>query len=471
MKLINEIYINGEFVKPYGTETFDLINPTNQELLGKVTLGDVTDTQNAIAAAKEAFKSFSKTTIEERIGYLEKMYAAVLKRRQELIDVMVEEYGAPVQFAAASFQYAISSISVNIDILKRFEFTKKMGNAVITQNPVGVVGIIIPWNASNGYICTKLSTAIAAGCTAVIKPSEMSALQTQVITECLHEVGLPEGVFNIVNGLGNVVGAEITRNPGIAKISFTGSTVVGKTIARDGAETLKRLTLELGGKSANIVMEDADLSVAIPQSLGLAFMNSGQACIAATRLLVPEHKLEEVKAIIKNSIGYIKVGEPKDETTNIGPMVSAKQYERVQGYIKAGIEEGAEILVGGLGHPEGLEKGNYVKPTVFMNVTNDMRIAREEIFGPVLSVLTYTTLEEAIDIANDSTYGLAAYIQTNDKEKAYQVANLLEAGTVAINGFNQEPLAPFGGMKQSGIGREFGEYGLVEYLEPKTILF
>lgn len=346
-----------------------------------------------------------------------------------------------------------------------------MGNAVITQNPVGVVGIIIPWNASNGYICTKLSTAIAAGCTTVIKPSEMSALQTQLITECLHESGLPKGIFNIVNGLGSVVGAEITRNPGIAKISFTGSTVVGKTIARDGAETLKRLTLELGGKSANIVMEDADLSVAIPQSLGLAFMNSGQACIAATRLLVPEHKLEEVKAIIKNSIGYIKVGEPKDETTNIGPMVSTKQYERVQGYIKTGIEEGAEILVGGLEHPEGLENGNYIKPTVFVNVTNNMRIAREEIFGPVLSVLTYTTLEEAIDIANDSTYGLAAYIQTNDKEKAYQIASLLEAGTVAVNGFNQEPLAPFGGMKQSGIGREFGEYGLVEYLEPKTILF
>jgi len=471
MKRIDKIYINGEFVVPHGSETFNLVSPTNQNLFGKVTLGDVTDTQNAIAAAKEAFKSFSKTTTEERIGYLEKMHAAVLKRKQQLINVMVEEYGAPVQFAAASFHYAINSISVNIDILKRFEFTKKMGNGIITLNPVGVVGIIIPWNASNGYICTKLSTAIAAGCTAVIKPSEMSAMQTQLITECLHEAGLPKGVFNIVNGLGNVVGAEITRNPDIAKISFTGSTVVGKTIARDGAETLKRLTLELGGKSANIVMEDADLSVAIPQSLGLAFMNSGQACIAATRLLVPEAKLEEVKAVIKDTIAHIKVGNPKDETTAIGPMVSVKQYERVQGYIKIGIEEGAEVLVGGLGHPEGLENGNFVKPTVFVNVTNDMRIAREEIFGPVLSVLTYTTLEEAIDIANDSTYGLAAYIQTNDTEKAYKVANLLEAGTVAVNGFNQEPLAPFGGMKQSGIGREFGEYGLVEYLEPKTILF
>lgn len=470
MKLINEIYINGEFVKPHGTETFDLINPTNQELLGKVTLGDVTDTRNAIAAAKDAFKSFSKTTIEERIGYLEKMYAAVLKRKQELIDVMVEEYSAPVQFAAASFQNAISSISVNIDVLKSFGFTQKVGNAIVTLNPVGVVGIIIPWNASNGYVCTKLSTAIAAGCTAVIKPSEMSALQTRLITECLHEAGLPKGVFNIVNGLGDVVGAEITRNPDIAKISFTGSTVVGKTIARDGAETLKRFTLELGGKSANIVMEDADLSVAIPQSLGLAFMNSGQACIAGTRLLVPESKSERAKKAIRDAVANIKVGDPKDEDTHIGPMVSKKQYERVQDYIKVGIEEGAEVLTGGLGHPEGLENGNFVKPTVFVNVTNDMRIAREEIFGPVLSVLTYKTLEEAIEIANDTTYGLAAYVQTNDMEKAYHVANLLEAGTVAVNGFNHEPLAPFGGMKQSGIGREFGQYGLEEYLEPKTIL-
>ena len=470
MRLINEIYINGQFVKPNGTETFDLISPATQELLGKVTLGDVTDTRNAIAAAKEAFKSFSRTTKEDRIHYLEKMHSAVMKRKQALIDVMVEEYGAPVQFAAASFQNAISAISGNIEVLKNFDFDKKMGEAHVTLSPVGVVGIIIPWNASNGYVCTKLSTAIAAGCTAVIKPSEMSALQTHLITECLHEVGLPKGVFNIVNGLGNVVGAEITRNPDIAKISFTGSTLVGKTIARDGAETLKRITLELGGKSANIVMEDADLSVAIPQSLVLACMNSGQACIAASRLLVPESKLEEVKAIVKDFIPNLKVGNPKDETTAIGPMVSKKQYDRIQNYIKTGIEEGAEILTGGLGHPEGLENGNFVKLTVFVNVTNDMRIAREEIFGPVLSVLTYKTLEQAIEIANDSTYGLAAYIQTSDPEKAYQVATRLEAGTVAVNGFNHEPLAPFGGMKQSGIGREFGEYGLREYLEIKTIL-
>lgn len=470
MKLINEIYINGEFVKPNGTETFDLINPSNQELLGKVTLGDATDTQRAIAAAKEAFKTFSKTSREDRIAYLEKMYVAVLKRKQELIDIMVLEYGGALQFSTLAFEFAISSITSNIEILKSFEFNKKAGSATVMLNPVGVVGIITPWNSNNGFICTKLSTAIAAGCTAVIKPSEMSAMQTQLITECLHEVGLPKGVFNIVNGLGNVVGAEITKSPDIAKISFTGSTMVGKTIARDGAETIKRITLELGGKSANIIMEDADLSVAIPQSLGLAYMNSGQACIAATRLLVPESKLDEVKDVIKSSMAHIKVGNPSDASSNIGPMVSKKQYERVQNYIKIGIEEGAEVLVGGVGHPEGLESGNFVKPTVFVNVNNQMRIAREEIFGPVLSVITYKTLDEAIEIANDTTYGLAAYVQGTDEAKAYEVATKLEAGTVAVNGFKHEALAPFGGVKQSGIGREFGEYGLEEYLEVKTIL-
>lgn len=470
MKLINEIYINGEFVKPNGTETFDLINPSNQELLGKVTLGDATDTQRAIAAAKEAFKTFSKTSKEDRIAYLEKMYEVVLKRKQELIDIMVLEYGGALQFSTLAFEFAISSITSNIEILKSFEFNKKVGTANVLLNPVGVVGIITPWNSNNGFICTKLSTAIAAGCTAVIKPSEMSAMQTQLITECLHEVGLPKGVFNIVNGLGNVVGAEITKSPDIAKISFTGSTIVGKTIARDGAETIKRITLELGGKSANIIMEDADLSVAIPQSLGLAYMNSGQACIAATRLLVPESKLDEVKDVIKSSITHFKVGNPSDASSNIGPMVSTKQYDRVQNYIKIGIEEGAEVLVGGVGHPEGLESGNFVKPTVFVNVNNQMRIAREEIFGPVLSVITYKTLDDAIEIANDTTYGLAAYVQGTDEAKAYEVATKLEAGTVVVNGFKHEALAPFGGVKQSGIGREFGEYGLEEYLEVKTIL-
>jgi len=345
-----------------------------------------------------------------------------------------------------------------------------MGESEVQMTPIGVVGIIIPWNSSNGFICGKLSTAIAAGCATVIKPSEMSAQQTQLITECLHEAGLPKGVFNIVNGLGEIVGAEISRNPDVAKISFTGSTIVGKIIAREAVNTMKRVTLELGGKSPNIILDDADFSKAIPLAMAAAYMNSGQACIAGTRLLVPENKLEEVKALIKNHVVNIVAGDPKNSNTTVGPMVSNKQYERVQSYIQIGIDEGAEILIGGLGKPEGLEKGNFVKPTVFVNVKNSMRIAQEEIFGPVLSIITYTTEEEAIKIANDTTYGLQAYVSSSNEDRAYKVASQINAGRVQINGIKHDPMAPFGGFKQSGIGREFGTIGLEAYLEPKALI-
>lgn len=470
MRTIDKIYINGEFVTPHGTETFDLISPVNQQLLGRVVLGDETDTRNAIAAATAAFRTFSATTKEERIQYLRQMHDAVLNRRQALIDVMVKEYGGTLQFCTASIQNALDAITTNIEVLTKFDFVQQAGSATVLYDAVGVVGIITPWNASNSFVCGKLSTAIAAGCTAVIKPSEMSALQTQLLMECLHEAGLPKGVYNIVNGLGNVVGAELTRNPGIAKISFTGSTVVGKTIARDGADTVKRITLELGGKSPNIILPDADLAVAIPRSVAAAFMNNGQACIAATRLLVPESRLDEIKPLIREAVDRVKVGDPKQSDTGIGPIVSRRQYDRVQGYIQTGIEEGAEVLTGGPGHPQGLEDGNYVKPTVFVNVTNDMRIAREEIFGPVLSVIAYKDVEDAIAIANDTTYGLAAYVQGTDTDAALKVAARLQAGRVAVNGFKHDPMAPFGGHKQSGLGREYGVYGLEEYLEPKAIL-
>ncbi|MBV7532097.1 aldehyde dehydrogenase family protein [Chitinophaga sp. sic0106] len=470
MKIIDKIYINGQFVTPHGSETFDLISPVNQELLGRVTLGDETDTINAIAAAKAAFKTFSQTSREERIAYLEKMYAAIEKRKEEMIATMIREYGGTQQFASGSFAYTLSSISSNIAVLRDFPFEQTLGSATVLLEPVGVVGIITPWNASNSFIANKLSTAIAAGCTAVIKPSEMSAMQTQLMMEALHEAGLPAGVFNIVNGLGAVVGAEITRNTAISKISFTGSTAVGKSIARDGADTVKRITLELGGKSPNIIMEDANLAEAIPLSVAAAFMNNGQACIAATRLLVPASKMEEVKSLLRTAVANVKVGDPSDPATQVGPMISKKQFERVQGYIQLGIAEGATLLIGGPGQPAGLEKGNFVQPTVFVDVNNNMRIAREEIFGPVLSVIPYHTLEEAIDIANDTTYGLAAYVQGTDIAKAKKVAAKLEAGRVAINGFKHDPMAPFGGFKQSGLGREFGVYGLEAYLEPKTIL-
>lgn len=470
MKTIDTIYINGEFVTPHGTERFDLISPVSNQKTGEAILGDQIDTQNAIAAAKEAYKTFSKTTKEERIGYLEKLRAIVSRREKDLTNIMVEEYGGTFQFCSMVSQNMVSDFSAMIDVLKDFDFEQSVGNSKVYLQPVGVVGIIIPWNMSNGFIVTKLSTAIAAGCTVVVKPSEMSTQQTQIIAECFHEAGLPKGVINFVNGLGDVVGAELTRNKDVAKIAFTGSTVVGKIIAKGAVDSMKRVTLELGGKSPNIILDDANLQEAIPTAIFAAYLNSGQACVAATRLLVPESKLVEVNAIAKATIQNIKVGNPKDADTVVGPMVNKKQYDRVQDYIRIGQEEGATLLIGGEGKPEGLEAGNYVKATIFTNVKNEMRIAQEEIFGPVLAIIPYKDENDAIAIANDTHYGLAAYVSSGSKERAYRVASQIDAGRICINGISHDSKAPFGGFKQSGIGREYGIYGLEEYLEPKAIL-
>jgi aldehyde dehydrogenase (NAD+) len=471
MKAINKIYINGEFVTPHGTQVLDIISPVTNQKTGEVTLGDEVDTQNAVAAARVAFKTFSKTSREERIAYLEKLRSIVSRRAKDLTDIMVEEYGGTFQFSSMVTQNMLNDISAMIDTLKGFDFERTTGNAKVYLQPVGVVGIIIPWNMSNGFIVTKLSTAIAAGCTAVVKPSEMSVQQTQVMAECFHEAGLPKGVINFVNGLGDVVGAEITRNPDISKIAFTGSTAVGKIIAKGAVDSMKRVTLELGGKSPNIILDDANLEETIPIAILAAYLNSGQACAAGTRLLVPESKLNEVNAIAKSIVqNNIKIGNPKDADTVVGPMVSKKQYERVANYIRIGQEEGATLLIGGEGKPEGLEDGNFVKATIFTNVKNNMRIAREEIFGPILSIISYKDDDDAIAIANDTTYGLHAYIFSADKERAYRMASRLDAGRVCINGLSHDSKAPFGGFKQSGIGREYGIFGLEEYLEPKAIL-
>jgi aldehyde dehydrogenase (NAD+) len=470
MKTINKIYVNGEFVTSHGTEALDIISPVTNQKTGEVTLSDEVDTQNAVAAAKEAFKTFTKTTREERIAYLEKLRSVVSRRAKDLTDIMVEEYGGTFQFSSMVTQNMLNDISAMIDTLKDFDFERTTGNSKVYLQPVGVVGIVIPWNMSNGFIVTKLSTAIAAGCTAVVKPSEMSVQQTQVMAECFHEAGLPKGVINFVNGLGDVVGAEITRNPDISKIAFTGSTTVGKIIAKGAVDTMKRVTLELGGKSPSIILDDANLEETIPIAIFAAYLNSGQACAAGTRLLVPESKLEEVNAIAKAAVQNIKVGDPKDADTVVGPMVSKNQYERVQNYIRIGQEEGATLLIGGEGKPQGFEDGNFVKATIFTNVKNNMRIAQEEIFGPVLSIIPYKNDDDAITIANETTYGLHAYIFSADKERAYRMASQLDAGRVCINGLSHDSKAPFGGFKQSGIGREYGIFGLEEYLEPKAIL-
>jgi aldehyde dehydrogenase (NAD+) len=448
----------------------DIVKPTNGQVIGRVTLADEEDTRRAIAAAKTAFASFGRSTKEERTKILRRLHEAASARLDDLTAAMVEEYGGIVQFAGLLVQSGIDAFLASEKALQELPLTRSWGKTTVTLEPVGVAGLITAWNANALFICLKLASAVAAGCTVVIKPSELSSIQTRVLVEALHEADLPKGLLNVVTGLGNVVGAELVRNPDVAKISFTGSVAVGETIMRDGAKTMKRVTLELGGKSPTILLDDAALDKAIPSALVMAFMNSGQACAAGTRLLVPKSRFDEVKRSIRDAMRNITVGDPADPKTAVGPMVSQKQYERIQSYIRKGIEEGAEVLVGGEGHPEGFEAGYFVKPTVFVNVKNDMTIAQEEIFGPVLSVIAYDSEDEAIRIANDSKYGLHAAVIGTDLERARRVASQIRAGRVVINNMTDDPQAPWGGFKYSGVGREYGRYGMEAFLETRAIL-
>jgi len=470
MREFNQMYVNGAFVTPHGKATVDLVNPTNNEVIGKVTLADETDMRQAIAAAKKAFTSFSQSTKEVRMDYLQRLHDSVSKRVGDLVQATVLEYGAPQDRAKGSNALAANIFLHFKETLRKTELSEVVGTSLVLLEPVGVVGIFTPWNSSAGSIAIKVAPAIAAGCTVVIKPSEMSAMQTQVLMESFHEAGLPPGVINFVNGLGEVVGTELTNSPDVAKIAFTGSTQIGKLVAKSALDTMKRLTLELGGKSANIILDDADFAKAIPMAVNACYLNNGQACIAGSRLFIPENRLDEVKQLVKAAVAKVKVGDPNDIDVTMGPLVSQKQYQRVQSYIRSGIEEGAEVVIGGEGHPEGLERGNFVKPTVFANVKPGMKIAREEIFGPVLSILSYKTEADAIQMANDSEFGLMAYVSSSNPERASRVARQLQAGRVLINTLNHDPLTPFGGYKQSGIGREGGVYGLKEFLEPKAII-
>jgi aldehyde dehydrogenase (NAD+) len=470
IKTITTHYIDGAFVESHGRETMDIISPTSGKLIGRVTLGDQEDTWRAIAAAKRAFVTFGRTTKEERASYLRQLHEAVSARIDDLTAAMVEEYGGVVQFARLIVQSGADAFLASEKAVQEIPWTQSWGKTTVTLEPVGVAGLITAWNANTLFICLKLASAVGAGCTVVIKPSELSSLQTQVMLECVNAAKLPKGVCNVVTGLGNVVGAELVRNPDVAKISFTGSVGVGEGIMRDGAATMKRVTLELGGKSPTLLLDDAALDQAIPAALVLAFMNSGQACAAGTRLLVPKSRLEEVKRGIRTAMRAFTVGDPADPKTAIGPMVSQKQYERVQSYIRKGIEEGAEVLVGGEGRPEGFEAGFFVKPTVFVNVRNDMTIAQEEIFGPVLCVIAYDTEEDAIRIANGSKYGLHAAVLGTDLPRARRVASQIRAGRVVINGMTDDPQAPWGGFKYSGVGREYGRYGIDAFLETRAIL-
>jgi len=470
VKTIRTHYIDGAFVESHGREVMDVIKPTNGKVIGRVTLGDEEDTRHAIAAAKHAFASFSRTAKEERLRYLRQLHEAVSARIDDLTAIMVEEYGGVVRFARLIVESGVTAFAAAEKGLQELPLRQSWGKTTVTLEPVGVAGLITAWNANALFICLKLASAVAAGCTVVLKPSEMSSLQTRVMVEALNAAELPKGVFNVVTGLGTVVGAELVRNPDVAKISFTGSVAVGEAIMRDGAATMKRVTLELGGKSPTIVLDDAALDKAIPSALILAFLNSGQACAAGTRLLAPRSRLDEVKRAIQEGMRAYTVGDPADPNIMVGPMVSQKQYERVESYIRKGIEEGAEVLVGGEGRPKGLEAGYFVKPTVFVNVKNDMTIAQEEIFGPVLSVIAYDSEDEAIRIANDSKYGLHSAVMGTDLDRARRVASQLRAGRVVINNMTDDPQAPWGGFKYSGVGREYGKYGIEAFLEPKAIL-
>jgi len=470
MHRIDKIHIDGAFVTPHGEERFELFNPATEDVIGTVRLADGEDARRAIAAAKRALPAWSRTTLPERAALLRRMHAAVVAREDELLAAIVEEYGAPAARSRWMTQHAAQVLVDAVEAMETFDFERQLGTARVVMQPAGVVGLITPWNSNAGFICGKLAAALAAGCTAVIKPSEMSALQTRIVTEALHEAGAPAGVFNIVTGRGDVVGTAIVKDPDVRKISFTGSTAVGKSILRAAADDVKRVTLELGGKSPTVILDDADFATAVPLAIQAGFMNSGQACIAGTRLLVPCARLSEFEALAADAVVATVSGDPRNPDTAVGPMVSRKQWERVQGYIRKGIEEGARLLAGGEGRPEGYERGWLVRPTLFTDVRNDMTIAREEIFGPVLSIIPYEDEDDAVAIANDTSYGLSAYVVTTNTERGARVAARIDAGRVMVNTLTHEPKAPFGGFKQSGLGREYGVFGLEAYLEPKAIL-
>jgi aldehyde dehydrogenase (NAD+) len=470
IKTLTTHYIDGAFVESHGREVMDIIGPTDSQVIARVTLADVEDTRRAIAAAKRSFATYGRSTKEERAQILRRLLDAASAGIDDLTAAMVKEYGGVVRFAELIVQSGVGAFQAAEQALQEMPWTRSWDKTTVTLEPVGVAGLITAWNANTLFICLKLASAVAAGCTVVIKPSELSSLQTRVLVEALHEAKLPKGLLNVVTGRGDVVGAELVRNPNVDKISFTGSVAVGESIMRDGAATMKRVTLELGGKSPTILLDDANFDAAIPAALGIAFLNSGQACAAGTRLLVPSNRLEAAKHAIVDAMRSFTVGDPADPKIAIGPMVSQKQHERVQSYIRKGIEEGAEVLVGGEGRPEGLEAGYFVKPTVFVNVKNDMTIAREEIFGPVLSVIAYDSEDEAISVANESKFGLHAAVIGTDLGRARRVASQLRAGRVVINGMTDDPQAPWGGFKYSGVGREYGRYGIEAFLETRAIL-
>ncbi|HTV96132.1 MAG TPA: aldehyde dehydrogenase family protein [Steroidobacteraceae bacterium] len=464
-----KFYIDGQWVAPAELKILDVENPATEQVCGKIALGSAADVDRAVKAARKAFARWSLSSREERIGLLQSILEHYQKRAADLGAAISEEMGAPAALANG-FQVGlgIGHLNTAIEVLKSFPFEEQRGATLITQEPIGVCGLITPWNWPMNQIAVKVFPALATGCTMVLKPSEIAPFSAQIFTEILQAAGVPAGVFNLIQGDGAGVGVALSSHPDVDLISFTGSTRAGVEIARNAAPTIKRVAQELGGKGPNIILDDAAFAKSVSAGVASMMVNSGQTCSAPSRMLVPKARMEEAIRIAREAASQVTVGDPKGDFA-MGPVVSRAQFQKVQALIQKGIDEGATVVAGGTGRPQGLDKGYYVKPTVFANVTNDMTIAREEIFGPVLSILGYDSVDQAVEIANDTEYGLASYIASSDLDKARAVARRIRSGWVVINdGFDFN--APFGGYKKSGNGREWGEFGFHEYLQVKATL-
>ena len=470
MSARQQIYVGGNWVDSAGDGSIDVVNPSNEEVIGSVPDGVGADVDAAVAAAREAFPGWADTPLEERLGYIEKLAGQLGARSEEIGELISREVGMPGKMAVMIQAGLPAGTTASVPATAReFPFEETLGRSLVTREPVGVVGCITPWNYPLHQIMAKIAPAMAVGCTVVLKPSEVAPLNAFVLTDIIDELGFPAGVFNLVSGVGPVVGEAIAAHPDVDMVSFTGSTRAGTRVAEVAAANVTRVHQELGGKSANIVLDDADFAAAIPSAVGACYLNSGQTCSALTRLLVPADRMDEAAALAAQAAAGFTVGPADDEGSRLGPLVSQTQWDRVQGYIQAGIDEGATLVTGGTGKPEGLDAGYYVKPTVFSNVDNSMSIARDEIFGPVLSIIGYDSEEDAIRIANDSDYGLSGGVWSSDNDRALAVAKKLRTGEVDMNGSFLNTDAPFGGYKKSGNGRELGRFGLSEFVEAKQI--
>ncbi len=470
MKNTRQFYVDGEWVDPAEKQDFAVISPATEEPISTISLGNATDICRAVAAAEKAFAHYSETSLADRVSLLHRIVEVYQGKMEEMAQTITREMGCPISLSrAAQAPAGLRHLKENIHVLETFEFEMLRGSTLMRKEPIGVCGLITPWNWPMNQIVCKVAPALAAGCTMVLKPSEFAPLSAHLFSEILDEAGVPPGVFNMVYGEGKVVGSALASHPDVAMVSFTGSTRAGVAVASAAAPTVKRVTQELGGKSANIILDDADIPGAVEEGVLACFRNTGQSCNAPTRLLIPQDRMAEAVTAARHAAKNTLVGDPLSEQTTIGPLVNANQFQRVQRLIEVGIQEGAQLVTGGPGLPDPIRKGYFVKPTIFANVRNDMTIAREEVFGPVLCMIPYRDEEDAIGIANDSPYGLSAYVSSGNVERARKVAKRIRSGNVHINGARLDFAACFGGYKQSGNGREWGEAGLEEYLELKAI--